>query len=116
MQSRTTLGVNTIEFESFPAPRHRLIPIFAHLRIDVYRRYSGCTDEDAARMGTFLVILLCDSSGHVTDSGGWMEILKLVDAVNKAGYDRAWARAPRRLRWMRPPTVDGSSLRAETRR
>ena len=74
-----------------PAPTHRLIPIFVHLHLDVYRKYSGRADEEATRLGILLVLLLRHCSRHVTNSGGWLEILKLVEGLVTAGYDRARA-------------------------
>ena len=72
---------NTIEFDSLPAPRHRLIPVFVHLHIGVYLCYSGCTDEEATRLGMLLALLLHHSSVHVT----------LADGSRSSSLSREWS-------------------------
>ena len=72
---------NATEILSLPAPRHRLIPVFVHLHLDVYRRKSGCTDEEATRLGMLLALLLHHSSVHVT----------LADGSRSSSLSREWS-------------------------
>ena len=88
-----------------PAPEHRLISIFAHLHIAVYRERSGITDEEASRLGRLIRLLLCHRSKHIANSGGWLEFLKLIAAMDQAGLDRAWARVMHALAMQKPGRI-----------